>query len=220
MIVQLCLLIKQYLQKIGIGTIWTLNGLANSDSPTCTYASDTQATAQYQTLSGCTTAIPLENDGGSGTACGHWDEECFGAELMTGFLGDDTAILSKITIAGIDDLGYTVDYSSASSYTSSNLASSCKCSRRNLRGEDEGKVADIINLGGHKRKLSEAGRAKALAYGNEMLSRYDDDKIGWAPFGFNRFTATSDDAIYIGDKVINVFYEENGYIFDVLVSKF
>lgn len=57
--------------------------LANSNSPTCTYSATAQASVEYQTLSGCpnTTAIPLENDGGTGTACGHWDDECFGKKM-------------------------------------------------------------------------------------------------------------------------------------------
>lgn len=164
-------------------------------------------------------AIPLENDGGSGTACGHWDETCFGAELMTGFAGTDTSIFSKITIGGVEDIGYTVNYDVATSYTSSNLDASCRCNRRRRLGEPPKKESEskVFNLGGHKRKLSEEGRAIAVEYGNQMLNRYNQpDKFG--PDGSNLFTSTTDDVLYIGDKIINVLYLENGHVFNVMVS--
>ena len=34
-------------------------------------------------------AFPVEQDGGSGTAGSHWDEETFGNELMTGYVNTD-----------------------------------------------------------------------------------------------------------------------------------
>ena len=43
--------------------------------------------------------IPIETDGGAGTAGGHWDEECLQGELMTGYLSAGSAIVSRLTIA-------------------------------------------------------------------------------------------------------------------------
>lgn len=63
------------------------------------------------------TDVPLERHGGSGTAGAHWDEEIFGDELMTGYLGDVDAILSSLTIALLDDVGHEVDYSLAEPYS-------------------------------------------------------------------------------------------------------
>jgi hypothetical protein len=51
-------------------------------------------------------AIPVEQDGGSGTALGHWDEETFGNELMTGYLNAGENAYSAMTAAAFADLGY------------------------------------------------------------------------------------------------------------------
>lgn len=65
------------------------------------------------------TFIPVEDEGGPGTAFAHWDEQLFdnfdptapvaGAtgnpELMTGYLENET-YLSRTTLASFDDLGY------------------------------------------------------------------------------------------------------------------
>jgi hypothetical protein len=59
--------------------------------------------------------VPLENDGGAGTAGSHWDETDFAPngqpmsnELMTGYLGFGDTYLSDTTVAALADLGYTV----------------------------------------------------------------------------------------------------------------
>lgn len=48
----------------------------------------------------------VETDGGPGTAGGHWDDDTFGAELMTGYLNQSGNYLSDMTIASLEDLGY------------------------------------------------------------------------------------------------------------------
>lgn len=52
--------------------------------------------------------IPVELDGGGGTADGHWDEFWSGgsSDLMTGYL-EGTTSLSRTTIASFADIGYT-----------------------------------------------------------------------------------------------------------------
>jgi hypothetical protein len=72
--------------------------------------------------------LPIERDYGTGTACGHIDEECFENELMTGFraIAGVNMPISRITIGILEDLGYVVDYNAAGSY-------SCVCDRRLLR---------------------------------------------------------------------------------------
>jgi len=68
--------------------------------------------------------VPLENDGGSGTAGSHWDETNFmpngvpmSNELMTGYInpGEQT-YLSDTTIGALADLGYVVHDPSANSF--------------------------------------------------------------------------------------------------------
>ena len=68
---------------LGIGTIWSLLGLKNG-------AGDyigVHGLAEYRALLGNPSAasVPIEHDGGPGTAGAHWDEDTFNAELMTGF---------------------------------------------------------------------------------------------------------------------------------------
>ncbi len=61
--------------------------------------------------------VPVEDNGGPGTAFAHWDEDLFAGhlaatgnsqnpELMTGFLDTLPTTLSNTTVASFDDLGY------------------------------------------------------------------------------------------------------------------
>lgn len=117
---------------LGLGTLWTLNNLqvsaeAGTATPPCPYNVNTKASAEYQALSGCTAAVPIEFDGGPGTQCGHWEEDCLLDELMTGF-STGTLPLSRITVASLEDMGYLVDYDAADPYTAANMSPSCVCS--------------------------------------------------------------------------------------------
>ena len=100
---------------LGLGTMRDFFGL-KSDSFSYTGSHGVFA---YQLLSGnsSATSVPLETTGGSGTAGVHWSEAVFGNELMTGFIAGSPNPLSTLTIAALQDLGYTVNYSAANSYT-------------------------------------------------------------------------------------------------------
>mmetsp|Transcript_7697 Transcript_7697/g.13516 ORF Transcript_7697/g.13516 Transcript_7697/m.13516 type:complete len:227 (-) Transcript_7697:146-826(-) len=54
----------------------------------------------------------IENDGGPGTAGGHWDERYYDDELMTGYVGGSMA-LSDLTIGALKDMGYGVNEAAA-----------------------------------------------------------------------------------------------------------
>ena len=60
--------------------------------------------------------VPVENEGGSGTKCGHWQEDTFGTELMTGWINGADAPLSEVTVGTLEDLGYRVDYGAADNF--------------------------------------------------------------------------------------------------------
>jgi hypothetical protein len=89
-----------------IGTIFEQLGLVDNSGN----FTGTNATAAYGGL------VPLENDGGSGTAGSHWDETGFmpdgvqmSNELMTGyFVPGEQTYLSDTTVGALADLGYTV----------------------------------------------------------------------------------------------------------------
>jgi hypothetical protein len=106
---------------LGFGTIFDRLGLiagAGGDDPEFTGAN---AAREYAALLGTSAGprprtVPLANVGGPGTRDGHWREEVFANELMTGVLDSGPNPLSRLTIAAFEDLGYSVDYARADSY--------------------------------------------------------------------------------------------------------
>jgi hypothetical protein len=108
---------------IGIGTLWEekrllVTGLAGASPCTSTddpYFSGALARQRFADAGGTTfypgIPVPVENRGGSGTACGHWREAQFGRELMQGFAKAGGMPLSAITAASLADLGYPVSFS-------------------------------------------------------------------------------------------------------------
>jgi hypothetical protein len=107
---------------LGIGTIWTAKGLlsgAGSTNPTFT---GKNAKKEYGKLKGTGPAVvPVENQGGPGTANSHWRDTVFRNELMTGFVAGPPNPLSRVTVGSLQDLGYKVDLTKAEPYTLPNL---------------------------------------------------------------------------------------------------
>ncbi len=106
---------------LGCGTIWSnLNLLLN---PSQSGGSDPRftgalATQEYNTLFKVNeTGVPVEADGGAGTADAHWRESVFTDELMTGYISGTTRPISRVTIAQFADLGYQVDLNQADKFT-------------------------------------------------------------------------------------------------------
>ena len=199
----------------GIGTLWESLGVTGPDSDNCPYRGQ-KAIAEFQAISGCS-EVPTENNFGPGTFCGHWDEECMGTELMTGFL-NTTNQLSRITIASLEDLGYDVDYTNADDYTANNLNPNCRCRRRrNLMKMAHGEAYqfDYQISNERRRQLSDGAYNMATSYGRKILS---DRQTSGSLFVNNSYIiGTNPDIQYVGDKVIVVFVMENDNIFDVTV---
>jgi hypothetical protein len=63
--------------------------------------------------------VPVEDDYGSGTRCGHWRESVLNDELMTGFTeAPSTPMpLSEVTVKALADMGYTVAASGWDTWT-------------------------------------------------------------------------------------------------------
>ena len=100
---------------IGIGSMWGLQGLVSPppDDPAALVNpvfNGPVAMAQYGSLlaGGAPQPVPVENQGGAGTARVHWRESVFANELMTGFVGAAGNPLSKVTVGSLQDLGYQV----------------------------------------------------------------------------------------------------------------
>ncbi len=107
---------------IGVGTIWALKGKlsgAGTANPRFTGAA---AKAEFGKLTAAGAAeVPVENTGGAGTRDGHWRETVFRTELMSGFIASPNNPLSRMTVASLRDLGYTVDLARAEPYLLPNL---------------------------------------------------------------------------------------------------
>eukprot|EP00977_Amphora_coffeiformis_P025486 scaffold20186_cov239-Amphora_coffeaeformis.AAC.1 len=186
---------------LGVGTLWELLGLAGTDAQNCPY-SGANANAAYQQASGCTTAVPLELDGGGGTRCGHFDEVCFGNEIMTGFLSGTTQPFSILTLSTMQDMGYIMDLSLAEPFT---IDPSCTCTRRQLRGSGEtSKVRHVRAVG--RPELSLPARAQAVGYGQALLAQAR---------AVGKTSPPPEGAMFVGDKVVSVLIEEDGNIFGV-----
>ena len=112
---------------LGIGTLWDRKGFQSSDpsGSACRTASSfavlptytgAEAVTVWQSSLGGSGGVPIEDTGGGGTQCSHWDEETFDSELMTGYFDGPSSELSALTIASLADLGYVVDASLADPY--------------------------------------------------------------------------------------------------------
>lgn len=111
------IVLHEMIHTLGLGTLWDYQGLVTTevidDNGTKRPIDDTIGyvyngeLANAASLEEFGTEVIIEQDGGSGTAGGHWDEETYNNELMTGYINDNN-ILSEVTYAGLVDLGYDV----------------------------------------------------------------------------------------------------------------
>ena len=163
-------------------------------------------------MSGCDASVPVEQSySNGGSNCGHWKEQCFGNELMTPSASSQLP-MSRLTIAGLEDIGYQVTYANAES--SSSLHSSCVCNRRGVRGLVEaGDDAPLsVNLNGtvsRHRRLSDEGLDAATQYGQMLLQLNSDT---------NSFVPIPDGIKDMGAELVFVLYEENDTIFSIMVT--
>ncbi len=103
--------VHEVAHTIGYGILWETHGLYTPGSFQYTGA---HALAEYRVEYNApgATYIPVEDEGGRGTADVHWDHDVFGEEILTGFYSEGGGInLSRTSIASFRDLGYLVDFS-------------------------------------------------------------------------------------------------------------
>lgn len=109
---------------LGIGTLWQAKGLlvgAGTSNPVFT---GRQAVAAYNAIFATNaTGVPVENGGGAGTRDSHWRESTFNNEIMTGYINAGTNPTSRITVASLADLGYTVNMAAADNFARPGAAS-------------------------------------------------------------------------------------------------
>lgn len=106
---------------LGIGSLWNLQNLLQGSGTSDPRYTGANGKREYAALGGTLGLVPVENSGGQGTAGGHWREKTFGNELMTGYLNSGSNPLSRLSIAALEDLGYSVSYASADPYSVNTL---------------------------------------------------------------------------------------------------
>jgi Leishmanolysin len=197
---------------LGIGTIWQRTGVTGTPAENCPYKG-INGNREYSTVSGCTgRSLPIELDGGEGTRCGHFDEECFKDELMTGY-ATGTMPISRLTVATLQDVGYTVNYDKADPYTKANMDPTCVCTARNLRQLKIVKLLDTPqgrSSSATTKKISNEGFQKARDFGKKILMQ-----------GRRNFNNSNQPGVeqYVGADFITVIYNEEGNgIFGVVVT--
>lgn len=104
--------------SLGIGTLWQSKGLVSGIGTTNPIYKGTNGVREYRAAGGTLTTVPVENQGGAGTAGGHWRETTFKTELMTGYLNSGVVNpLSRMSVGSLQDMGYAVNYAAADAYT-------------------------------------------------------------------------------------------------------
>lgn len=177
-----------------------------------------QGNAEFQALSGCASGtIPMDSGGGHfdevrlnaasrmnsissssthnrGTtfACPiDLVQNCFGTELMTPtFTTGETSKLSSLTLAFLEDLGYTVDNTQADQYSIPSGAS-CLCNRRGLRNS----AADAKGDNRYRPKPSQAAVRNVILQGLRDLEELYASGNG-SPFISMYFTEESEDGSF------------------------
>lgn len=111
---------------LGIGTLWSYMNpsLLVGAGTVNPYFNGANGVFRFGLDGGGTypgTPVPVENQGGPGTADGHWRETIMGRELMTGYISLIANPLSTITVGSLADMAYTVSYANADPYTVSGI---------------------------------------------------------------------------------------------------
>lgn len=71
--------------------------------------------------------------------------------------------LSVLTLAGLEDIGYSVDYSAADSYGAADMDGSCVCRRRHTR---------LLMRAPMSGRLRESDVGRAQEFGKRILARH------------------------------------------------
>ncbi|NIZ60957.1 hypothetical protein DL239_08215 [Sedimentitalea sp. CY04] len=108
------IVLHEMMHTLGFGTMWDLMGLTSGSvsggdmrftGALATSYYNTELIAEAASDNGSANGVPIETDGSPGTAGGHWDEDLFNNEIMTGYI-DNPNYMSNMTIAALEDMGY------------------------------------------------------------------------------------------------------------------
>jgi hypothetical protein len=113
--------LHEMLHVVGVGTIWRTRdlvfGLGGPNPRFQGPRAAVECIAAGGSVHCADQRVPVEETGGSGTANAHWRESVFDTELMTGFLEESGELpLSRITVASLEDIGFSVNLFAADPY--------------------------------------------------------------------------------------------------------
>jgi hypothetical protein len=130
------IMVHEMMHVLGFGVTWDpilldlVNEVSDPDNPawtdgfTDTFFDGAAALTEFAAIGGGNytggNIVPVENDTinfGTGSLDGHWREGVFFSELMTPAANIGANPLSSLTIASLEDLGYTVDLGEAEAYS-------------------------------------------------------------------------------------------------------
>ncbi|MGR3276673.1 leishmanolysin-related zinc metalloendopeptidase [Acaryochloris marina NIES-2412] len=104
-------IIHEIAHVLGFGTLWEQKGLLQGVGTNHPRYTGVNAMREFAALIGSNRAIPVpvENTGGVGILNCHWRESVFGNEVMTSFLNSGLNPISRLTLASLQDLGYSIN---------------------------------------------------------------------------------------------------------------
>ena len=129
------------------------------------------------------------------------------------FLNADGSVpyqLSRITVATMEDIGYTVNLDAADPYTSANMDSSCVCNNGRHAADRQEEIPTLSSELYHE----------ATAYGKRVLKRKHRDRerrLRQNP-GLT-FDEEDRGGIYVGDQVMYLLVRENDALHTVIVTQ-
>ncbi len=107
------LMLHEMMHSLGFGVSWNEMGLVENingdlrftgENATRAYNTEFASTANNDALSDI--GVPVETDGGSGTAGVHWDDATFTKEMLSSNLRPSGNYLSDMSIGALEDMGY------------------------------------------------------------------------------------------------------------------
>jgi hypothetical protein len=101
---------------LGIGTLWDIFDLLPASLSSPIRYQGPEGNAGNVDIGGSGNAT-IEDTGGAGTALGHWKEDVYDDEIMTGYLSGTDPPISALTVRSLRDLGFEVNETKADSFT-------------------------------------------------------------------------------------------------------
>lgn len=134
---------------------------------------------------------------------------------------NSTNLLSRITVAKFEDIGYEVDYTNVDEYTSDNINATCRCTQqRELSTVHDTTPQSFVFEQRKPRQLSNEKFKSAISYGKRKLAEAKEQyEITLAHHGGSDFTGNddTDGQKFVGDQAITVLVIEEGEIHSIVV---